>query len=371
MHDKIKILQTIRQGKIGGGERHVIDLVESLDKSVFQPIVLSFTDGEMISHLREMGVEVHVIHTEKGFDYKVWPKVTMLIKERGISLVHAHGTRACSNSFWSAKRMKVPCLYTVHGWSFHNDQPFVQKNIRSFLERVLVKQVDGTILVSDNNGKEAKEMFSPKRQYVIKNGVNLNRFALTDNHAVRQELGIHETTFLVGYIARMTKQKDPLSMVRAMEIVAKQNENIKLLMVGSGELDNEVATLIEELNLSNIIRQPFRTDVPNLLEALDIYCLPSLWEGLPIGVLEAMAMGKPIIATAIPGNSELVEDDRNGYLFEVNSPVAIAEAIIRMFSLDDNVRNFFGVFSRDRIEKQFSIVKMTAKIEQLYLDYLR
>lgn len=371
MAERIKVLQTIRQGKIGGGERHVIDLVESMDKSVFEPIVLSFTDGEMISHLKSKGIEVHIIHTEKGFDYKVWPKVTALIKERGISLVHAHGTRACSNSFWSAKRLNIPCLYTVHGWSFHDDQPFVQKKVRAFLEGVLVKQVDGTILVSDNNGKEAKELFSPKKQFVIKNGVNLNRFALTDNHTVRQELGIDDATFLVGYIARMTKQKDPLSMVRAMEIVAKQNENIKLLMVGSGELDNEVTTLIEELNLSNIIRQPFRTDVPSILEVLDVYCLPSLWEGLPIGVLEAMAMGKPIIATAIPGNSELVEDDKNGYLFEVSSPAAIAEAIIRVFSLGNNVRDSFGIFSRDRIEKEFSIVKMTAEIEQIYLDYLK
>ena len=70
MSERIKILQTIRQGKIGGGERHVIDLVETLDKSVFEPIVLSFTDGEMISHLKKIGIEVHVIHTEKGFDYK-------------------------------------------------------------------------------------------------------------------------------------------------------------------------------------------------------------------------------------------------------------------------------------------------------------
>lgn len=370
MAERIKVLQTIRQGKIGGGERHVIDLVESMDKSVFEPIVLSFTDGEMISHLKSKGIEVHIIHTEKGFDYKVWPKVTALIKERGISLVHAHGTRACSNSFWSAKRLNIPCLYTVHGWSFHDDQPFVQKKVRAFLEGVLVKQVDGIVLVSDNNGKEAQEMFSPKKQFVIKNGVNLNRFSLSITNAIRQDLEIAENCFLVGYIARMTKQKDPLSMVRAMKIVAEQNNEVKLLMVGSGELGDEVSELIKELSLSNIIRQPFRTDVPEILAAVDAYCLPSLWEGLPIGVLEAMAMSKPVIATNIPGNSELIENDKNGYLCEVNSPKSIAEKIMFLTSLEAEKRAGLGSCSRKTIEKYFSISKMTQKIERLYLDYL-
>ncbi len=371
MPDKIKILQTIRQGKIGGGERHVIDLVEALDKSVYEPIVLSFTDGEMISHLKNIGVEVHVIYTEKGFDYKVWPKVEKLIKERGVALVHAHGTRACSNSFWPAKKRNIPCLYTVHGWSFHQDQPFIQNKIRSFLEGVLVKQVDGTILVSDNNAKEASEMFHPKKQFVVKNGVNLNRFSLSTSNHFRKELGVADSCFLVGYIARMTKQKDPQSMIRAMKIVAEQNEEIKLLMIGSGELDEEVNQLIEKLDLTNIIRLPFRTDIPEILSAIDVYCLPSLWEGLPIGVLEAMAMSKPVIATAIPGNSELIEVDKNGYLCKVNSPESVAEKIIDLSSLQVDTRKSMGQYSRIKIEEAFSVDKMTRKIEQLYMNFLQ
>ncbi len=370
MAERIKILQTIRQGKIGGGERHVIDLVESLDKSVFEPIVLSFTDGEMITHLKKIGIEVHVIHTEKGFDYSIWPKVKQLIKEKNIQLVHAHGTRACSNSFWPAKQSKVPVLYTVHGWSFHNDQVFFQKKLRTFFEGILIKQVDATILVSDNNGKEAEEMFSPKKKYVIKNGVNLNRFTLGLKNTIREELAINSDTFLVGFIARMTKQKDPLSIVHAMKIVAEETDKIKLLMVGSGELDGEVSLLIQNLGLNNIIRQPFRSDVPELLTAIDVYCLPSLWEGLPIGILEAMAMAKPIIASEITGNSELVESGKNGFLFSKESPQSLAEKILLMYSLETKNRIEMGRYSRDRIEKSFSILKMTKEIEGVYMSFL-
>ena len=371
MSERIKILQTIRQGKIGGGERHVIDLVESMDKTIFEPIVLSFTDGEMISYLKNIGIEVHVIYTERGFDYKVWSKVTRLIQERGVSLVHAHGTRACSNSFWSAKRLKIPSLYTVHGWSFHADQGFPQKNIRAFFEGVLIKQVDGTVLVSENNGREAAAMFSPRKQFVIKNGVNLNRFSLNVSNHIREELARSDDCFLVGFIARMTKQKDPFTMVRAMKIVSQKNKNIKLLMVGSGELDDEIGVLINELRLDNIIRQPFRLDIPEVLSAIDVYCLPSLWEGLPIGVLEAMAMAKPIIASDIPGTTELVEEGENGYLFTTQSPESLAEKILLMYSLGVKVRASFGEFSRSRIEKEFSIESMTREIERVYLNFLK
>ena len=114
----IKILHTIRQGKIGGGETHVLDLVTHLDDR-FTSEVLAFTHGEMVDRLSQMGVTCHVIETERPFDVRVWGKTRRLMQERGIQVVHAHGTRACSNSFWGAQKLDLPLLYTIHGWSFH------------------------------------------------------------------------------------------------------------------------------------------------------------------------------------------------------------------------------------------------------------
>src|ERR1700739_1426094 len=100
MAQQIKVLECIRQGQIGGGESHLLSLVENLDQSKFQPIVLSFTDGPMIERLNKMGVETHVIYTEKPFDVSKWKKVKQLLKQKDIQLVHAHGTRANSNVLW-------------------------------------------------------------------------------------------------------------------------------------------------------------------------------------------------------------------------------------------------------------------------------
>src|SRR5258708_37096045 len=103
MANKIKILECIRQGLIGGGESHLLSLVENLDRSRFYPVVLSFTDGPMIDPLKQMGVECHIIHTEKPFDFTKWKQVKNLLKEKQIDIVHAHGTRANSNILWAAR----------------------------------------------------------------------------------------------------------------------------------------------------------------------------------------------------------------------------------------------------------------------------
>ncbi|WP_298713265.1 glycosyltransferase, partial [Chitinophaga sp.] len=105
---KIRVLQAIRQGKIGGGESHVLDLVRSLDRSRFEPVVLSFTDGPMVSLLQNMDVPVFVIGSEKAFDISVWKKVRALMIQERIDIVHVHGTRANTNVMWAARRLRIP-----------------------------------------------------------------------------------------------------------------------------------------------------------------------------------------------------------------------------------------------------------------------
>src|ERR1700750_56071 len=128
MSEKIKVLECIRQGQIGGGESHLLSLVENLDKSQFEPLVLSFTDGPMVDRLKQMQVPVYIIPTTRPFDVGKWKLVKKFIKDQNVQLVHAHGTRANSNVLWASRRLGIPVVYTVHGWSFHPDQnPLVRR----------------------------------------------------------------------------------------------------------------------------------------------------------------------------------------------------------------------------------------------------
>jgi glycosyltransferase involved in cell wall biosynthesis len=363
---KIKILQTIRQGKIGGGETHVLDLVGSLDADRFESVVLAFTDGPMVDKMKGLGIKTYVIHTEKAFDSSKSAEVKKIMESENIDIVHAHGTRANSNTYKGAQQLSIPIIYTVHGWSFHKDQNFLVRNLRILGERFLVKNSSTTICVSDSNLRDGKGYFPMKNALVIKNAVNQQRFNVNEKYPdLRNELGIKQDEVLVGYIARITKQKDPFTLINAIALL-KSSPQIKFLIVGDGDLSEQAKDLAKRLGLlSQIIFLSFRQDIPNILNAIDIYCLPSLWEGLPIGILEAMAMEKAIIATDIDATKELIQDKVNGMLVPIKSPEPLAKAI-RLLAEDKALRLELGKNAGKLINQDFNLKKMALQVEKVY-----
>jgi len=363
---KIKILQAIRQGKIGGGESHVLDLVKALDKSKYESVVLAFTPGPMIDRMRELGIKSYVIETEKPFDKEVRPPVSEIMAAEGIDIVHAHGTRANSNVYYSARRLAIPLIYTVHGWSYHPGQNPLIKYLRILSEKYLVDKSTLTICVSNSNLEEAQTHFKLKNAIVIKNGIDEEKFNPDASYPdLRSDLGIKKDEVLVGYIVRVTLQKDPLTLIRAISLVDPALK-VKVIFVGEGDLLDEAKKLAHELKVnSKIIFMNFRQDVPNVLNAIDIYCLPSLWEGLPIGVLEAMAMRKAIIASSIDANKEVITDMENGVLVPVRTPEVLADAIM-LLAKDAELRKRLGTNAGKTIADNFNVQKMTRRVEAAY-----
>jgi len=254
MNKKIKVLEAIRQGNVGGGETHVLELCSNLDLSRFEPLVLSFTDGPMVTELNRRGIKTKVINTERGFDTRVWNKVNNLIQEEKIDIVHAHGTRAMSNVFYPARKNHIPVIYTVHGWSFHPDQSFAVRKLREFSEWHLTSMASKTICVSKSNQTDGIERFGMKRSEVIYNAVDFNKFnpnSVLKN--VRTELNIPDDKIVIGFIVRVTVQKDPFNMIRAMKIIADKRDDVVLLMVGEGDLKADTIRLAEELNIKDLI----------------------------------------------------------------------------------------------------------------------
>lgn len=366
-HRKIKVLQAIRQGLIGGGESHVLSLVAALDKDRFEPLVLSFTDGPMVDRLKEMDIPCYVIPSLKAFDLRSWSEVRALIRDEKVDIIHAHGSRAASNLFLPAKLSRCPMVYTIHGWSFHEDQPFLKKRLRIWSEQLLTTVSDANISVSASNQNTGISHFSGFRSTIINNGIDLEVFnpgrELPD---VRAELGIPSDHTVIGYIARITLQKDPLNLVRAFKKVLERQQNVTLLAVGDGDLKSEMVELARELGIDrNIIFLPFRTDVPALLKAMDIYCLPSLWEGMPIGLLEAMAMAKAVIVTKVDGSKEIVQDRENGLVVQARDPHELAAA---MLTLHENIpfRRKLQQQAAATVTRSYCMSGMARQVESLY-----
>ncbi|WP_316749089.1 glycosyltransferase family 4 protein [Pedobacter gandavensis] len=363
---KIKILQAIRQGKVGGGETHVLDLVNELNKQEFESVILSFTEGPMVEKLRADGFKVYVVPTEKPFNYKVWKAVKKIVEQEKIDLIHAHGTRANSNTFSTAKSLSIPIIYTVHGWSFHPDQSAAVKIIRTLSERFLVNMANKTICVSQSNLNEGLLKFPMPEATVILNGINQQKFSPDQTFKpVRTELNIPSDAVLIGYIARITAQKEPLNFLRAIARVPS-DLNAKFLIVGDGELKAEMLELATSLNLNDRVTfQDFRSDIPDVLNAVDIFCLPSLWEGLPIALLEAMAMKKAIVATEIDGINDLIQPGQNGILVPVSNPDKLAEAITLLIE-NTELRTRLGIQAGATVAEKFNVDRMTRSVEEVY-----
>ncbi len=366
---KYKILHTIRQGQIGGGESHVLDLVNNLDDKRYESVVLAFTSGHMVDVLKERGIKCYVVYTEKPFDFRVWNKVKDILQSEHIDIVHAHGTRALSNTFRAAKQSHLPLLYTVHSWSFHPDQKFMERNMREKVESYLTKKCDKVICASKNDQNDGLTRCHLQRSVVIHNAVNINRFDPDlDYPDLRRNYGVDKETFLIGYIVRYTNQKDPVTMLNALQMVVKSNPEVKLLMVGDGVLKPLIEKTIKQLHLeSYVIMQPFSTRVPEVLNAIDLYCLPSLWEAFPIGVLEAMAMKKPVIATMAGGTMELVTNHVTGELVEVKNPNKLAEGIIHLIQ-DPDYRSVIAQNGYDYVRSNFHVKSQAEKVGRVYVE---
>ena len=367
---KIKVLESIRQGQIGGGESHLLSLVENLDRAKFEPVVLSFTDGPLIDSLKEMGIESHVIYTERPFHFSKWKSVKNFLEKQQVDIVHAHGTRANSNILWAARSLHIPVIYTVHGWSFHPDQKPWVRSIRIMGEKYLTSKTDLNISVSSSNQQTGKHFIKSFDSVVVNNGIDQKKFDPRKKYKdIRAELGIPTDDILILFIARFTAHKQPLLLIKAFENALSSSSitNMHLLMVGDGDQKPLASELIRKLGLNNkITLEPFRKDVPDVLAAADIFVLPSLWEGLPIGLLEAMAMGKAVIASNVDGTREVIENNENGLLIETDNLAENLSHALVTLSSDKTKRDVFGQKAIETIKEQYNATMMTRQIEKIY-----
>lgn len=367
MNGKTRVLETIRQGKIGGGESHVLDLVASLDKTAFDPIVLSFTEGPMITALQKMNIPAFVIGSEKAFDISVWKKVKKLMEDQRIDIVHVHGTRANTNVLWAARQLSLPVVYTIHGWSFHDGLHPLAKRLRIAAEKFITRKTQVNICVSESNRQTGIKALKGFSGIVVRNGINLQKFNPDAQYPdLRAEYGIPEDKLLVCFIARMTYQKDPVGMIRGFAAALQQAPQLHLLMIGDGELMDAATAAATAAGIEKQVTfAGFRQDVPAVLHAADIYCLPSLWEGFPIGVLEAMAMGKAVIASDVDGTKEAVQDGENGLLVPSGNPAALAAAMVKVAG-DSALRARLQENAKAAIAANFNVAGMTEKIAAVY-----
>lgn len=239
---------------------------------------------------------------------------------------------------------------------------------RELLKTATASLDDATVAVCDAARQAEIERAGarPDRVFTVYNGIDVSLYEGRPNGAIRREFGIPPSAPLIGYIGRLHRQKGVEDLLVAMDSVTTRVPDSHLLVVGEGECGPFLAKQMRSRGLSDaVLFTGTRHDVPQVLQDLDILVLPSLWEGLPNVILEAMASGLPVVATGVGGVPEIVVDNVTGFLVPPRQPEALSNAILRLVR-DPDLRNRMGQAGRQRVQEHFSVDRMVMETEALY-----
>ncbi|MBC7678997.1 MAG: glycosyltransferase, partial [Pseudorhodobacter sp.] len=237
------------------------------------------------------------------------------------------------------------------------------------LERRTAHLADRLVVVADTDRvKGLAAGIGRAEQYAtIRSGLELDRYGADPvvRAQVRAELGLAPEAFVVGAVNRLSPQKDPRTLVLAVAQVLRADPQARLLLVGDGPLRLQVQALIAELGIAaQVVAVGLRDDVPRLLTAMDVFTSASLWEGLPRTVLQAMATGVPVVATATDGIVDVVEDGRTGLLVAPGCPDELGAAVQRLLD-EPGLGTALAQAASVRLP-EFDALTMVRRLEALY-----
>jgi glycosyltransferase involved in cell wall biosynthesis len=383
MPDRIRVLHLITRLIVGGAQENTMLTAQLLDPARWEVAIVAGpqtgSEGSLIETVRERGIPLTlepslVREVNPWQDLRAIGRLARLMRRERYTIVHTHSSKAGIVGRWAAKLAGVPViLHTVHGWGHHERQSPLVRAYYIWLEKLTLPITDKLIVVSPRNTEKglADGIGTPDDYVVIRSGIELDRFGHPQVAwaETRQAWGLPLHAPVVGTVTRLSPQKGPLDFVRAAAQIAQANPEVYFLMVGDGPLRGEVEQLAAELGIRDrLVLTGLRRDVPELLAAMDIFALSSLWEGLPRVLPQAMATGLPVIATACDGSAEAVEEGVNGFLTPPGDPAALADKVLALIRNPD-LAHGLGEAGRARVA-EFDVQTMVTKIADLYQDLL-
>ena len=367
--DKARVLHLITRLPVGGAERLLVDVVRRLDPARFDSVVCCIqAKGELAVELENAGIPVHCLDRmqSKRFDWRAVADLRQLLRRERISLVHSHLYHANLYGRLAARFGGVPAVATVHNVYTRT------KLHRRLLNRWLARGTARVIAVSEEVRRDLIEHdgIDAAKVVLIHNGIDLRRIETkTTREQARARLSIPDGTFAIGCVGRLEEQKGHRYLLEACAALARDPAfgPFGILLVGDGRLRNELENQAAELGIA--ARVSFlgsRTDVAEILKALDLYVMPSLWEGLSLAMLEAMAAGLPIVISDVGGVSQAIDAD-SGVKVPPKDVAALADAIRRLAAQPER-RKSLGRAARKRAEAEFGADAMVARLTRVYED---
>lgn len=372
----LKILMVLRPTQ-GGMREHIRLLLRGLKHRAIL-VVAGPPDPEMQDEVEELDGEYHEIDISPGFsplsDWQISNDLASLILNFRFDIVHAHGFKASIPARLAAWRTSVPgVIYTCHNMVAEN-WPTWQKEAYWKTERTLARLTDKIIVVSSLLQRQfLRQGIPPARVALVPNGIPLKPFDQpVDRNQKRSELGVAPNQFLMVCTARLIPSKGVGILLQAMHYLMKSAPglNLRLLVLGDGPLRQELEQMTTNLGLRQVVTfLGHRKDVREILQSADLFVLPSLSEGLPLSVLEAMAAKCPVVATAVGGIPDVIKHGTSGFLVTPGDAEAMARGLLYVISRPER-RKTYVENAHQEVWLRHSSERMVEEIYRIYEEVL-
>ncbi len=341
-----------------------------LDEGHQVDIATNESESKVPDCYREWGCAVYPIDTSRSplnkGNFTAIKQIKNIVSANKYDIVHCHTPIAamCTRFACRGFRKKgTRVIYTAHGFHFYKGAPVKNWAIYYPIEKLCSYFTDVLITINREDNELAKRKMKAKLvEYVPGVGVDLDRFVCgtTDVAEKRRELGIPEDACVLLSVGELNQNKNHETVIRAVA-----DSDLFYLIAGEGDLRERHIRLIEELGAADRIKLlGFRTDVGALCEASDVFVFPSLREGLPVSVMEAMACGKPCVASRIRGNTDLIDEDKGGILCLPDDTDGFRKAILKLAS-DGDLRQRMGAYNAEKV-KRFGLEAVMTSLRGIY-----
>lgn len=363
------------QMEMGGSERLVHNLALNLDRTLFNPSVAWFYGNRILKEFSDLDIPLYHVPKNKRIDFSTMNKFGEIIKDNNIHIINAHHFLSMVYSFYGCK-MNNRCrlIYTEHSvWEIEK----ISWKWKT-AGRYLLKRADGAVGVSSNVSEAIRENFNLPADKIstIRNGVDLKTFSkkIDKKAMIRKEFCIEDNEKVIGIVANFRKIKNHIFLLKAFKELTKTFMHVKLIVIGQGfkedpeNSEEEIRSFVAQNGLSKkVLFLGYRQDVSDFLGIMDIFCLTSFKEGLPISLIEAMAAGLPIVGTEVEGIKDVVIHEKNGFLVQLDDVYRLKNALNTLLC-NESIRQKFGKESKSMATSAYSLEHCINEYQNLFLS---
>jgi glycosyltransferase involved in cell wall biosynthesis len=370
-----KILFIVTKSVWGGAQRYVFDIATHLPKQEYDVAVIMGGTGPLFKKLHDVNIRsIAVPSLDRNVrifsDIAVFFRLLFLFFKEKPNIIHLNSSKIGGigaiaariyNAIRSKKNPRVRVIFTAHGWAFNEDRPRTEKRMIVWLSRIASFFQDRIIIISRFDLDSAlREKFEEQKLVFISNAIPESQNFLSPLDAQRELSGILGTRLerpLIGVIAELTKNKGLLYLIQALLLLKRKGVGFLCIILGEGEDRGRLSHMIEKNGLSkNVILGGFVENASRYLKAFDFFLLPSIKEGLPYVLLEALAAEIPLIGTIVGGIPDIIEHNTNGLLVPSKNPAKLADAV-QLLIESKELREKFSSHSEKKV-RSFSFEKM-------------